>query len=338
MGNNVHAHQHLTYNNTKAKACSAHILLAPYNNKSSETMATAPDATALETSTDKASTVPTPPKPTATLESLRAWLPIYAKKSDRTLSRLNTIFASAAGTDRLLMTICYTSLLASSVLSHARLQQTVRHLIERAIALPPSKLDAQPSSLQGTATRLRKLSALISDYRIFTRSWGLIAIYKWGYGAWHAEGGDPIVRSLVYAQVLVNVLFQYLENMAYLSSKGIVGWDTNKQNWAWIWSSRFWAAHVGLDLVKLGYEWNVRQQSKKAAAASEGEKSAIVRQDEQTWTANWRREMVVNLAFAPLTVHWGLEQGLISDFWVGALGSVAGVTGLREVWRTTAAL
>lgn len=139
-----------------------------------------------------------------------------------------------------------------------------------------------------------------------------------------------ILRRITYAQVLVNVLFQYLENAAYLSSKGIVGWDTKKQNWAWEWSSRFWAAHVGLDLWRLWHEWSMRRERDLRGKEKDG---AVLEQSEIAWRAKWKREMVVNLAFAPLTIHWSLEKGLIGEFWVGLLGSVAGVTGLRELWK-----
>ncbi len=83
--------------------------------------------------------------------------------------------------------------------------------------------------------------------------------------------------------------------------------------------------HVGLDFVRLWREARLRSVKGKD---KEG--------DERVWKAKWRREMVVNLAYAPLTLHWSLENGFADDFWVGLLGSVAGVAGFRDLWKTTA--
>lgn len=96
-------------------------------------------------------------------------------------------------------------------------------------------------------------------------------------------------------------------------------------------------AHVGLDIVRLYHEHLARKKIKglMKSAGANGEDS-VTEQGEMEWRAKWRKEMVVNLAYAPLTVHWGLERGLITDFWVGVLGSVASVAGLRELWTGTA--
>ncbi|RDW88696.1 hypothetical protein BP6252_00728 [Coleophoma cylindrospora] len=294
-----------------------------------------------DTSPENALPIPSATPPHApSIDTLKSWLPLYLSKSDVAIRRLDKILSTPSGTDRLLMTICYTSLLTSNVLSSislARIQQTTRSLIEKAISLPPNTtlvFTPAPSrttaNLLTTSVRLKKLSALISDFRIFTRLWGLLGLYKWGKASLENPPEDTVLRRITYAQVFVNVLFQYLENAAYLSSKGIMGWDSKKQNRAWEWSSRFWAAHVGLDLGRLCYEWNVRRRRDlKGKEKDEGE----VEQNDAAWRAKWRREMVVNLAYAPLTIHWSLEQGLIGEFWVGLFGSVAGVTALRELWR-----
>jgi len=142
---------------------------------------------------------------------------------------------------------------------------------------------------------------------------------------------DLVQRNITWAQVLVNIFYQVLENGAYLSSKGILGWDGKKQNRAWVWSSRFWAAHVGLDFGRLGYEFWLR--TRVAGKGKEIEKEGGVVEEREVRV--WRRELAVNLAYAPLTVHWSLEEGLVSDLFVGVLGSVAGVVGFRELWKNT---
>lgn len=85
--------------------------------------------------------------------------------------------------------------------------------------------------------------------------------------------------------------------------------------------------HVGLDFVRLGREIVLRKEKEQ--------KSEVEEEGEREWKAKWRKDMVVNLAYAPLTVHWSLEKGLVTEFWVGLLGSVAGWTGLKVLWHST---
>lgn len=127
----------------------------------------------------------------------------------------------------------------------------------------------------------------------------------------------------MWAQILANVAFQYIENGAYLASKGVLGWDQKKQNKAWAWSSRFWAAHVGLEFWRLAYELrNAKQEG------SEGEQREV--------KAAWKRSLISNIAWAPLTLHWSVETGLISDLSVGLFGSLAGMVAFKQVWKSTA--
>lgn len=219
-----------------------------------------------------------------------------------------------------------------------------------ASALPPSTtilitpsaakaLSLQTPRLLRLSQSLRALSSLISDFRIFVRLWGLLAIWEWGSGVLkQAQGeGDRTLRGIAFAQVAVNVAFQALENGAYLASKGVLGWSTERQNSAWVWSSRFWAAHVGLDLWKLVCERRIRGREARARAVGRGEKvDAEEEEEKRAWLAGWRKRVLVNMAWAPLTMHWSVEDGLISDLWVGMFGSVAGVVGMSELWKKTA--
>ncbi|KAL5328934.1 hypothetical protein ACEPPN_002443 [Leptodophora sp. 'Broadleaf-Isolate-01'] len=294
-----------------------------------------------DTSPDKAIPLPIPhprpPRLPSSLRNLQAWLPIYLSKTDANLTRVSSILSTPSGTDTVLLTICYTSLLTSSVLSSislSRIRQQALSVIEKAISLPPnttlyiSTSDIPPSRLLIVSARLKALSSLISDFRIFARLWGLLGMYSWGKRVWNQDGGDQVVRRIVGVQVLSNIAYQYLENMAYLSSKGVCGWSAEKQNRAWVWSSRFWAVHVLLDFLRLGRE---RSEQRKVVKWKGREEEA--EREEQEFWARWRRQLVVNLAYAPLTVHWSLENGLVGEFWVGLLGSVAGLAGLKELWR-----
>ncbi|TVY54805.1 Uncharacterized protein LSUE1_G009662, partial [Lachnellula suecica] len=252
--------------------------------------------------------------------------------------RLNKILSTPSGTDSLLCTLRYTSLLASTILSSIslwRLHKQARKFIDTAISLPPNTTviidtaDIPTSRLLITARRLEALGSLISDFRIFARLWGLLGLWAWGKSVLVAPSKDKVLARIAYAQVLVNICYQYLENGAYLSSKGVLGWTKERQGRAWVWSSRFWMAHVSLDLVRLYHEWQTRRED------TVGKDDAVKEQSEEEWRRLWRKQLVVDLAYAPLTVHWSLETGLLGQFWVGLCGSIAGATGFRYLWQNT---
>ncbi|PQE15719.1 peroxin 11c protein [Rutstroemia sp. NJR-2017a BBW] len=287
------------------------------------------------------STPPALPSP----QTLRSWLPLYLSKTDSTLTHLSKILSTPSGTDVLLCTLCYSTLLTSNLISRFSIHQirsTARVLIEKAITLPPnttlfiptSAIPTPSPSLILAAARLKALSGAISDFRTFGRLWGLLGIYKWAKGAFASKenGGerDGLVRKITQIQVLACAAYQILENGAYLSGKGVLGWSKERQGKAWLWSVRCWMVHVGLDILRLGYEYRKKEKLRKI----EGEKGVEEREREHgEWLERWWKSLIVNCAYAPLTVHWSMEGGLVTEFWVGLLGTVAGGTGLRHLWR-----
>ena len=271
-------------------------------------------------------------------------LQVALAQTDVILTRLSKLVSTPSGIDISLHTIAYTLTFLHARLSSIftrRLESFALELTKNAqdTLLPGETLIATVPAPPHTAriARLmdssRSLASLISDFRIFFRLWGLLGIYSWGKSTYLAGPKDSMIKVLIWTQVISNVFYQILENGAYLSSKGVLKWDKAKETQWWLWSSRFWAAHVALDFGRLGRTWWLQQQEKIATAGDDGEKQLKVRNTENEI---WWREAVVNAAYAPLTLHWSLEQGVVSEAWVGFLGMVTGIIGLKEQWKTTA--
>jgi len=183
-----------------------------------------------------------------------------------------------------------------------------------------------------TSKSLRALADLIADVRIFLRLWGLLGIWSWAAAAWREPPSDRVLRVLMWTQVATNAAYQYLENGAYLSSHGVLRWSEERQTRWYVWSSRFWMAHVALDLGRLVRVKQLRRRKGEKVFGQEKEgKVEMIREE-----ARWWSEVYVNAAYAPLTVHWSLEHGWVSEAWVGFLGMVAGLVGFRELWEETA--
>lgn len=167
----------------------------------------------------------------------------------------------------------------------------------------------------------------------------MLAMYAWGKSylqsplAADAGRRDRILRGIQGAQVASLGVYQGLENAAYLASKGVLtsaGWQGEKgkarENRAWLWSCRLWAAYVVLEGVRLGVEWRYSDR--------DGEKGDKVARE----TANrlWWRDLVSNAAYFPMTLHWSVDGGVLSDVGVGLCGIFAGGANLVEAWRATA--
>ena len=59
--------------------------------------------------------------------------------------------------------------------------------------------------------------------------------------------------------------------------------------------------------------------------------------EDAKWLGDWRKVLIRNMAWFPLTIHWSLEQGIVSELTVGTLGSIPGIMAIRDLWNSTAA-
>ncbi|CAG8955954.1 hypothetical protein HYFRA_00008808 [Hymenoscyphus fraxineus] len=301
-------------------------------------------------------------KPTPSSRTLLSWAPLYLSKTDRVIERLSSIISTPAGTDSVLNTLCYSSLLVSVILRKVvafqeeavkmRAEAVIGEAVEGSAAVGMDVLGLLRGKAEGlgleigkvrreemldVAGRLKVLSGLISGIRTFLRLFGLVGLWMWGRGvlARLGKGEKGTGIAIESLQVVVNVCYQILENGAYLSARGVLGWDAKTQLRAGVWSSRFWGMHVGLDLIKLARQFGALQKEKRllrGKEADEKKENEISLQEKQM---HWRRQLAIDLAYAPLTVHWGLEEGLVSEAWVAIFGSVAGSLNLRERWRVS---
>lgn len=210
-------------------------------------------------------------------------------------------------------------------------------------------------SLSQLTTSLTPLTAIFDDFRVFLRLWGLFGIYSWGVSIYLTSPANGIVRAITWGQVVACALFQGLENSAYLAEKGVVRWEKERIARVWIWSARAWCAYVALELARLGYEWAElrgqdigRQKSKSVELGGtdkEGEKvekgELELRMDKvedegrrERWE-KWYREVGVNVAYAPMTVHYSIKNGLLGEGAIGALGAVVGALSIGQAWKET---
>lgn len=331
--------------------------------------ASAPETSATEPVTADLPTGEAPPTPSPPPQPsskpkplpLKTILSSLPSNTDAFLAHLQRCLATPSGIDTVLLFICYTSRLTSVALSTLSqtllLRRSARDILGLLLGLPPtsppgaSKRPAPSPAAHLAAmlsTRLKNLSGLCSETRTIMRLWGLLGMY---FGLKRlalklfaappkppALGGEkdsapppkpresPLVTALAWTQLVNCVVFQALENGAYLSSRGVLGWAPAQQARAMQLSVRVLALYTGIELGRLGAGLLAKRgQEAKDGGAQDLELAAM------------KRSMAINMAWAPLTLHWSLEKGLVSEGMIGLLGSVPGVIQISKLWRETAA-
>lgn len=281
--------------------------------------------------------------------------PSVAANVDAFLTRLNRCMSTPAGTDAILMFVGYSARLAAELLDTAgrsAIHATAHRLITLAFSLPPRTavlLSANPAAARASplasaalklATRLRALAALLSEGRVFMRSWALLSMYVWGRSLVQSlkgkdndekkkasSSGRTLDNTIACTQFAALLVFQALENVYFLGSKGVLPVSPPKQVKALRWGTRAWAVYVGVELGRLFVEHRRKKSAGDVDVSSEEHKA---------WRDNWQRSVVRNLAWAPLTVHWSLEKGFLNDLTTWSIAYIPAVIAGRNAWRESA--
>ncbi|KAK5122086.1 hypothetical protein LTR85_004332 [Meristemomyces frigidus] len=278
-----------------------------------------------------------------------------ARRTDGLLTHLSRVLSSSEGVEAVLCTLCYTL-----VFVHSRLQRLLERQYGRldlALVSNASKsmlpgetviasIEPPRTRLSETVASTKALADLIADFRIFMRLWGLVSIYSWARDNYNKPPGDPALKLLVWAQVGASAVFQFLENGAYLASKGVLRgdrWARRGPKWD-VWSNRFWLAHVLLESLRLlrvrqlryneGYGAKVKQDDGAGASVAGNE----ITVQSEALRRRWQRDFYANAGWLPLTLHWSFEDASlspVSDTWLGLCGIVPGIVGLVNIWEQT---
>ncbi|KAG5649962.1 hypothetical protein H0H81_001309 [Sphagnurus paluster] len=255
-----------------------------------------------------------------------------------TLDHLVRYLGTWSGSDKLFMIIQYTIKLLVPLLNlRARLQHR-------------AGLRKTPTS--SAATAYAKIGSILGDSRTLWRIWGLLPIIQWLVSL--ERNPQPTRRLLTIERLQGWSMLAYypLEHLSYLLSHGLIPASipaipylssSSKRikldaNSLGIWSTRFWALYVILQLGHLCEDRKLLQARERNLRKAKGVGLTAAEKQElkQRWDA-YRSELITNLAYLPLTIHWSLEKGIIkNDVLVGLFGLIAAVTSFRSGWKATA--
>ncbi|KAK0384905.1 hypothetical protein NLU13_7384 [Sarocladium strictum] len=282
---------------------------------------------------------PLRPPPTAA-RSLIASVPA---KADDFLCHLNRVVQTRSGHDLTLLWLSYSSNFAADLLNLLAQPPTAakNNAILRTI-LSVTELVIRPGSLPAAlalqfAARLKAFTGTLAEIRIFARLWGLLGLYFGAKAAAEkrraaaAAGASPDARFdtvISHAQLVSLVTYQALENISYLSSRKVIPLSPYLTGRLGKWSVRSWMVYIGLELGKLLVERAKRVPNRAYDAESV--------KKEKEWRANWRKEFLRTLAWAPLTVNWSCEQPFLPSLAVSALAFYPSMGMMRDLWRAKA--
>lgn len=267
----------------------------------------------------------------------------YQEVTDKVLSLPATIDAN-------LYFICYSTLLASTVLNNkpkiraflrqqryklslvidsvfkramgTSLAESDNKWISRAFAEPRPESDDQSKDKQEPVSRLavhlKAVSSYLSDVRIFNRLFDSIKYIPWVIDEYLAlvnpASPTPIVDRIVnLSQALNCLVLELLENVGWLTDHNWIGTADNTY-WCYltyVWCSRIWGLYILLEIAEL-----------------------VRKVPFSKWDRNWKISMFKQLTLLPLAVHWSLYEGCLSPFWVGLLGSGTSWFNFINVWKT----
>ncbi|KAH8923133.1 hypothetical protein BT69DRAFT_1242432 [Atractiella rhizophila] len=255
-----------------------------------------------------------------------------------TLERLIRVLSTWGGTDRFFMVIQYSTTLLLWVLKNSLKVQSGPKLVN-----------------------LEKLLGEISQARMLYRIWGVLPILTW-LQALEKPGYKPTSKLnhwIERAQGYSMLAYYPLEHTYFLGSKGLISLTPAQQGRAGIWSVRFWALYVFLQFAHLYEDLRLLKLRKRAvdaldspalsaderegkeylevARTEKGDKRKKIAAIEQQERGLWD-DFIVNVGYAPLTVHWSLESGLFQPGspWVAIFGTIAGLYSWKQAWAKAA--
>lgn len=186
-------------------------------------------------------------------------------------------------------------------------------------------------------SKSESISALASDTRCNLRLFGLLQLWTWGSETYRSPPADSLIYTLT---MLSNTVYQLLENIAYLASKGIfprrvVDRYGGIEKW-YLWSTRGWFGHIFLQFLVLWRQRILHTQRAQTLATGAVDLKAIPAEEAKK-TRIWCKSLVNNILWAPICIHLSLEDGIgIPENLTGLVSVLAGAWGLRDSWAETA--
>ncbi|KAJ5105757.1 Peroxisomal biogenesis factor 11 [Penicillium alfredii] len=253
------------------------------------------------------------------------------------------ILSTSTGQDSILGSIEYFSHALHYLFTS---QQWIR--LQRRLGFPARRKSdiALESVGRSPSSSLMLLSSLLSDTRYTLRLFGLVSLWTQTSEIIQTPPEDAAIHALEVIQLLASIVYQLLENVAYLASKNILPrriiekWS-DIDRW-YMWSARGLLIHMLLQLGKLWREKTLRRRREETSTSSisltksvDGARMAVKTQEARGLEIlAWRKDLFSSSVWALLCLNWSYGGGIgIPDKVTGALSLLADSVVLRDLWK-----
>jgi hypothetical protein len=140
------------------------------------------------------------------------------------------------------------------------------------------------------------------------------------------SAGKPVKKldvAIQASQTLCLTSFHVSEAIGFLSTRGILKRSAKSEEKLTFLAIRSWAAFTLIEIGRLSLDWMNTMQDKEKLAT-------------KTWKAKWKSDMLQNLAWASVSIHWSLRDGLIPEAFVSPLAVFATWSLVKDAWKNAA--
>ena len=280
------------------------------------------------------------------MANIRAHIFSTGRKADIQLLHLARVLQFAEGIDATISTLAFTFQLVHSQLTRLLARQYEKLALLLATKSSEHLLPGEAifTTIEAPHTRLAELFAcmkagtdVLIDVWVFTRLWGLVNIYKWARDTLSTPPRDPIIKTLVWSQIVCATSFQVGENIAYLASKAMLPasrWPEGRvAKWMAV-ACRFWMGQTVLEILRLLRVRQLQYNEDFGAQEVEGEKEVMVQSE--ALKHKWKRQWYAQMGWLPLTLHLSYldpTDSPLSETWQAVCGLVPSALALQDVWR-----
>ncbi|KAF4960860.1 hypothetical protein FGADI_693 [Fusarium gaditjirri] len=194
-----------------------------------------------------------------------------------------------------------------------------------------SHINSMAASTTQVASCSRALCAMLDEWQIMNRLFGILDMWKAAQELIKRVSADRSAGNGVKkldvgiqaSQILCLTSFHVSEAIGFLSTRGILKRSAKSEEKLTFLAIRSWAAFTMIEIGRLSLDWMSTMQDKEKLAT-------------KTWKAKWKSDMLQNMAWASVAIHWSLRNGLIPEALVSPLAVFATWSLVNDAWNNAA--
>lgn len=174
-------------------------------------------------------------------------------------------------------------------------------------------------------------TTMLDEWQMMNRLWGVLDMWmtareiktQISRRASMIDSIKPIDVAIQASQTLCLTSFHICEAASFLSSKGITNLSAKTQERLSFFAIRSWTTFTMVEVGRLLLDGLHSTHDNEKAATDD-------------WKVRWRKDMLQNLAWLSVSVHWSLRKGLLPESLVSPLAAFATWSLVKDAWNEAA--